>query len=316
MGHVCPEGKYSKQWKRWDEWVRNMHSQLRSAAGRAQCASAPSDACFFFVLLWLHFKSCVRDSSFGGFVQIHLTGLFLHNRVDLFSYGHVRCLGRRSVLVDHVIVSSWVWAGEAVQRAFLDYGAPKLRELQYQIQLQALNIYDGGRCQDVKQIKPQCKYRTGLRTGSNGGSLNIWVFFHSSVATGPRVRTKTITMTDMKRSSLLIAPRCMLGTEEARRRVKPGPEASWGKQIITDGGKKAECFCLPTHHTFMITLYHSLCGLQQAELFFFCLQILAVGTLRRCTFNLWSLARQKSVPRLPPLLLPVCWSQFQLVCEG
>lgn len=45
------------------------------------------------------------------------------------------------------------WPGEAGQHAFLDYGAPQLREPQHRV---GVDVRDGGRCRHVKRI------RTGL----------------------------------------------------------------------------------------------------------------------------------------------------------
>lgn len=226
-------------------------------------------------------------------------GVFLRNRVEFFR------LWRRSALVDRVIVSSSVGAGEAVQHAFLSDST-------------TLNVYDGGRCWVVKRIRPQRKDGTGPRTGGNGGTINIRVLARSSAATGPRVRTETITMTDTKRSGSLVAAPLHAGSRGGEAAGKTWARRPPGENKLSlMGGKKAECFCLPAHHTFMITLYHSLCGLQWAELFFFfsffCLQILAVRTLTRCTFGLRSLARRSGAPRPP---LPRRCGQSQLVCEG
>lgn len=105
------------------------------------------------------------------------------------------------------------------------------------------------------------------------------------------------------------------GGEAAGKTQARGPPGE-NKLSLMWGGGGGECFCLPTHHTFTITLYHLRgggCGPRWDELsfFFFCLQILAVGTVQRCTFSLWSLAQRKSAR-----LLLLLWSQSQLVCEG
>lgn len=116
MGHACPEGGSAKQkWRRWEERVRNACSQLRSAAGRARCGSAPSDGCFRSILLWLHFKSSVSDSWFGGFVQIHLTGFFLHNRVDLFSCACAVCGGGRLLWIASSSAESVGWRSSSAR---------------------------------------------------------------------------------------------------------------------------------------------------------------------------------------------------------
>lgn len=62
-------------------------------------------------------------------------------------------------------------------------------------------------------------------------------------------------------------PRCMLGTTEARRRVKAGGPGGlpggWGGNSHRWGGE-AECFCLPPRHTSIVSLHHLLlCGPQQ-----------------------------------------------------
>lgn len=89
--------------------------------------------------------------------------------------------------------------------------------------------------------------KSGLRIYDNGSNVNKLFFSYSSVATGLPVRTETITMTDMNQSGLLIAPRCMLGTKQAMRRVKPGPGDLPGKTNY-HWWEKAEFLPLSTPH--------------------------------------------------------------------
>lgn len=149
--------------------------------------------------------------------------------------------------------------------------------------------------------------KSGLRIYDNGSNVNKLFFSYSSVATGLPVRTETITMTDMNQSGLLIAPRCMLGTKQAMRRVKPGPGDLPGKTNY-HWWEKAEFLPLSTPHFYDHIISSppwatAVMGEQQ----FFSAD-LVVGTVRRCIFTLWSLAREKSAPWL--LML---WRLSQLV---
>lgn len=91
-----------------------------------------------------------------------------------------------------------------------------------------LNVYDGGRCWDVKQIRPRCKDGTGPRTGGNGGSIKR-----------TRVRTKTITMTDMKRSGLLIATPLHAGNRGGEAAGKTWARRPPGENKLSLMGKKS-----------------------------------------------------------------------------
>lgn len=149
------------------------------------------------------------------------------------------------------------------------------------------------------------------------GAAWIWVFPHSSAATGPRVRTKTITMTDMKRSGLLIATPLHAGNRGGEAAGKTWARRPPGENKLSLMGKKSWVFLPPyTPHFYDHIISFPLWAAAGAAFLFFlffCLQILAVGTLRRCTFGLWSLARRRGAPRLP---LPRRWGRSQLVCEG
>lgn len=92
------------------------------------------------------------------------------------------------------------------------------------------------------------------------------------MATGLPVRTENIIMTDMKQSGLLIAPHCMLGTKQARRRVKPGPRGPPGENKLSLMEKSGEFQPLPTPHFYdhIISSPPWAAAVMGDQLFFFC----------------------------------------------
>ena len=108
-------------------------------------------------------------------------------------------------------------------------------------------------------------------------------------------------------------PRCMLGAKQARRRVKPGAGGPPEENKLSLMERSWEFLPLPWPHFYdhIISSPLWVTAMMETKLFFFFFFFfvdLVVGTVWRCIFTSWSLAREKSAPSLL-----VLWRPSQLV---